>query len=99
MKTVSAIVLYRGNKITRLTVNHRGNQIPMIYPASSLQLSECTCFNDMYKQVLGLLKANKMSARYEMLAEAKWYDIAWIDLNNPNICRYAYREKTGGSND
>lgn len=70
MRKVSATVIYN------LTVNHKGVLIPLV-------AYEKRTFQTMYKSVLNILKNNNFyCGHYEQFGR-RWYDIQFINLENP----------------
>lgn len=95
MKKVVCTVIYRKNtnQIYNITVNHQGSITPLVRYSETDNPSpyKYQSFKAMFDSVLAILKNNNMCVgKYERFS-AIWYDIQWIDLENPyTINKYAY---------
>lgn len=76
MRKVSATVIYKDNTLYNLTVNHKGVLIPLV-------AYEKRTFQTMYKSVLNILKNNNFYCGYYEQFGRRWYDIQFINLENP----------------
>ena len=97
MKKVVCTVIYRKstNQIYNLTVNYKGSLTPLVryYDGENPPPYKYQYFNDMYKSVLNILKNNNMYVGKYNEFNTIWYDIQWIDIDNPcTIHKYAYTE-------
>lgn len=91
MKTVTATVVYSNNAICNLTVNHKGNLVTLI-KLNPDESKPFISFNGMYAFVLKMLKNNDFKCNYFEAFGARWYNIQWIDVNNPTrIENFGYR--------
>ena len=91
-KKVTAIVSYHDSTIYNITfILPNGNSIQM-YTRKNDILAPCyNSLTHMYTAVIILAKNNGFIIPYTKMAGAKWYDIFWVDSENPeDICRYAY---------
>lgn len=96
MKKVSATVLYKDNIIYNMTVNHKGALIPLVrYDETNIKHPrEKRTFQEMYGSVLNILKNNGFYVGYFIAFNAKFYDIQFININNPvEIETMAYKEE------
>ena len=85
MKKVSATVVYKDNQIYNLTVNHCGVLVCLaLHDKTSVKGSnEKTTFQSLYKTVLKILKNNNYYCSYYEEFGVRWYDIQFINLENP----------------
>ena len=85
MRKVSATVIYKDNTLYNLTVNHKGVLIPLVaYDEISVKHPyEKRTFQTMYKSVLNILKNNNFYCGYYEQFGRRWYDIQFINLENP----------------
>lgn len=95
MKKVTATVLYNPDtlQIYNLTVNHKGEFIPLIrYQLNKSPFPyKYKCFNDLYKSVLKIMRTNNFYTNYAYQFGAAFYDIAFIDINNADhISKMSY---------
>ena len=80
MIKVSATVIYKDNWIYNLTVNHKGKLTALIaYDETDVNRN----FQTMYKSVLNILKNNNFYCGYYEEFGKRWYDIQFINLDNP----------------
>lgn len=88
MKKCIATVIYKDNTLKNITVNYKGNLISL--PVTDVQYPT---FNTMCKAILLILKSNNYYTGYYEAFNVKFYDIQFIDLNNPvEINKYGYYE-------
>lgn len=87
MKKAIATVIYKNNMIYNLTVNHKNAIIPLVrYDFNdSAKPYKYICFNDLYKSVLNILKNNNFYCGYYDQFGRRWYNILFINLENPNV--------------
>ena len=86
MQRVSATVIYKDGMIYNLTVNHKGTQIPLIrYDLRGVKPYKHPDFDSMYVTVLQFIKMSNFYCSHVKQFGAKWYDIMWIDLDNPTM--------------
>lgn len=87
MRKATAKVIYKDNMLYNLTVNHKSIITPLVrYDLNdSPKPYKYTCFNDLYKAVLNILKNNGFYTGFYTQFGRKWYDIQFINLNNPVI--------------
>ena len=85
MRKVSATVIYKDNTIYNLTVNNKGDLIPLIRYNEGSAKDTCykRTFPEMYKLVLTILKNNNFYCGYYEQFGRRWYDIQFINLDNP----------------
>ena len=89
MKKCTATVIYKGNKLYSVYVNRKGLVIPLLTNA----MKEYENFQALYKSILLMLKANNLYCSYNVAFNAKWYDIQFIDLENPTLIEnYSLKE-------
>lgn len=96
MRKATATVIYKDNMLYNLTVNHKSNITPLVrYDLNdSPKPYKYTCFNDLYKAVLNILKNNEFYTGFYTQFGRKWYDIQFINLNNPvNIEKFGLCEE------
>ena len=98
MKKASATVIYDSvsNQIYNLTINHNGEYINLIHYDlnKSPQPYKYETFQGLYETILNFARNNGYYyGRYQAFGST-WYDIQWIDLNNPTIIsKYGYKER------
>lgn len=88
MKRVKAICVYKDNKVYNFTALSKDTNITLIhYDLENTKITPChhDTFEDLYKDLLGVLKSNDMRCGYYEEFNKKWYDISFIDLNNPTV--------------
>jgi hypothetical protein len=91
MKTVSAICIYKDNKIYNLTVNHNGNNTTLIhYDIENDKPYIHKNFKELHDDVLSVLKSNNFRCNKINEFEAELYDISFIDLNLPTTISKMY---------
>lgn len=95
MKKVKAIVLFDSstNQIYNLTVLTNNENIPLIRysPNDVVQPYKYPVFRDMYTSILNILKENNFYVNKWISFECTFYDIDFIDVNDPyRIVRYPY---------
>lgn len=96
MKKASAICIYDPgtNQIYNLTINHNMNCIPLIQYKASEKINpyKYNNFNEVYETVLTIARNNGYYYSNYNEFGLTWYDIQWIDINNPtSINKYGYR--------
>ena len=93
MKKVKAICIYKDNKVYNFTALYKDAEIPLIrYELTGVSPYEYNTFEDLYKDMLSVLKSNDMYCGYSVAFERKWYNISFIDLNNPvEIARFSLK--------
>lgn len=88
MRKVKAICVYKDNKVYNLTAQLKDTNITLIhYDLEDTKITPFhhTTFEDLYRSVLGVLKNNDMYVGHYEEFNRKWYDISFIDLNNPTV--------------
>lgn len=95
MRKVNAIVLYKRStgQIYTLTANHNGNLIPLVRYniGESPEPYKYSDYQDMYTSVLRILHQNNMYVGKYSEFGADWYDIMWIDMENPvHVDKFSY---------
>lgn len=98
MKTVSATVIYKDNRIYSLSVDHKGKLTSLIWHPvfnDSVLPYQRENFNEMYYFVLCLLKINGYKCNYYEEFGARWYNIQWIDLDCPRPQKYGFVHEKG----
>ena len=85
MKKVTATVIYKDNCIYNLTVNNKGRLTTLIaYDETDVKHPYANrTFQTMYKSVLNILKNNNFYCGYYEEFGKRWYDIQFINLENP----------------
>lgn len=95
MKKASATVIYNGksNQLYNLTINHAGNMITLVtYENEKAKPYVYSSFQDLYKSVLQIAKNNGFYFGKYNQFNADFYDVAWIDCNNPYaVNKYGYK--------
>lgn len=93
MKKVKAICIYKDNKVYNLTALLKDTSVPLIiYDLEDTRITPCPhdTFEDMYRDVLGVLKCNDMYCGHYTEFNRKWYDIVFINLDDPTkVNRYS----------
>lgn len=93
MRKVSAICIYKDNRVYNLTVHSKYSLTTLIqyHPEdTTLTPYQHTSFEELYKSVLEVLKSNSMYCGKYTAFERDIYDIAFIDLDNPTeVNRYS----------
>lgn len=87
MQKVTATVIYKDNMLYNLTVIHKNAIIPLVRYSleNDTKPYKYTCFNDLYKSVLNILKNNNFYCGYYEQFGRRWYDIQFINLENPVV--------------
>lgn len=87
MKKVTATVIYKDNSLYNLTVIHKNAIIPLVRYSleNDTKPYKYTCFNDLYKSVLNILKNNNFYCGFYNQFGRRWYDIQFINLENPVV--------------
>lgn len=88
MKRVKAICIYKDNRIYNLTALSMNTNITLIhYDLGDTKITPChhENFEDMYRDVLSVLNSNDMRCGYYEEFNRRWYDISFIDLNDPTV--------------
>ena len=87
MKKVKGICIYKDNMIYNFTVLTKENNIPLIRYnfTDKIKPYKYNSFNDVYKSLLNILKANNFYCGYYKEFNKTWYDISFIDLDNPIV--------------
>ena len=86
MKTVKAICIYKDNRVYNFTAQLKDSNVTLIhYDLEDTKITPCyhDTFEDLYKDLLGVLKSNDMRCNYYEEFNKKWYDISFINLDNP----------------
>jgi hypothetical protein len=94
MKKVTAICIYRDNKIYNLTACHNGNHIVLVdYKLfDKYQPYKHIDFNFLYADVLTILKTNGFYCGKVHDFGVDWYDIVFINLDEPTTTnKLSYR--------
>lgn len=95
MRKVTATVIYKNNEIYNLTVNYCGVLVCLaLHDETSAKCSnEKRTFQSLYKKVLKILKNNNY-CNYSEEFGLRWYDIQFINLENPvEIEKFAIKSK------
>ena len=91
MKKVTCIVLYRyinkRYKLISITIKHKHSNAPLFDGLND----DYELFNDMYKDVLAILKANNFYVHKWNIYNSTWHDIDFIDLDYFSVDRYALK--------
>lgn len=97
MRKASAIVLYNAQtkQVYNLTIKHKGDLIPMVIDGTK-DRTQPYCyesFTELYQAILNVAKHNGFYYDSYSAFGANWYDISWIDINNPvTIAKYGFRK-------
>lgn len=83
MRKVKAICIYRDNEVYNFTALTKDSEVTLIRYSLGDRPYHYPTFNDLYEDMLKVLKSNNMYCGYTVAFERKWYDISFIDLNNP----------------
>lgn len=85
MKKCSATVIYKGNELYSVYVNRKGFITPLLrYDNNNTEtIRKYENFQELYKSVILMLKANNLYCSYIDAFNAKWYDIQFINIENP----------------
>ena len=84
MRKVTATVIYKDNQIYNLTVNYCGVLVCLaLHETVKKGSNEKRTFNSLYKTVLKILKNNNYYCNYQEEFGVRWYDIQFINLENP----------------
>lgn len=87
MRKATATVIYNRNtmQIYNITVNHKSDFITLLsYDLNVPPSPYCyNTFNALYDAVLKILKNNNFYTAVCKQFDADYYDIAFIDINNP----------------
>ena len=86
MRKVTAICIYRDNRVYNLTVHSKYSITTLIqhHPEdTTLTPRHHDTFEEMYTYVLEVLKSNNMYCGKHTDFERDFYDIAFINLDNP----------------
>ena len=92
MKKCTCTVIYRyienRYELINITVKHKHENI-LLYGYQDFRYRH-VYFNKMYESVLEILKNNNFYVHNWKMFESTWYDIDFIDIDNPEINRYSY---------
>ena len=84
MRKVTATVIYKNNQIYNLTVNYCGVLVCLaLHETVEKGSNEKRTFQSLYKTVLKILKNNNYYCNYQEEFGVRWYDIQFINLENP----------------
>ena len=84
MRKVTATVIYKNNEICNLTVNFCGVLVCLaLHETVEKASNEKRTFQSLYKTVLKILKNNNYYCNYQEEFGVRWYDIQFINLENP----------------
>lgn len=90
MKRVSAICVYRGHTIYNLTFIHKGNLIPFLWDGDTRTFET---FWRLHEYILNVAKANGFSIVHYTDFGTHFYDIQFLDLDNPTkIAKMAHMD-------
>lgn len=91
MRKVKAICIYRDNKVYNLTALLKDTEVTLIHYDQEDEIPyQYDTFRDLYMSVLGVLKGNNMYCGHYTEFNREWYDISFIDLDNPTeISKYS----------
>lgn len=88
MKKVKAICIYKDNQVYNLTALFEDTTVTLLqYDLEDSRLTppHHDTFEELVKDMLGVLKANNMRCGHYKEFNRVWYDIAFIDLNDPTV--------------
>lgn len=97
MQKVNCIVMYSYNdsyKIHNITVKHKNENITLYndtFTLHRLYKTRFNVFNDLYKNVLDILKVNGFYVHSWNIFNSKWYNIDFIDIDTLSIDRFALK--------
>ena len=86
MRKVKAICVYKDNKIYNLTALGKHYFVTLVrYDLDDTKETPCSheSFEEMYLDVLRVLKANNLTLDHYTEFEREWYDISFINLDDP----------------
>ena len=91
MRKVKAICIYKDNKVYNLTALLKDTEVTLIhYDQEDERPYQYSTFRDLYMGVLSVLKSNNMYCGHYTEFNREWYDISFIDLDNPTeISKYS----------
>jgi len=97
MKKASATVIFdsKTNQIYNLTIKHKLAYINFIHYDMQAQPKpyKYPSFHELYQTVLNQAKVNGFYYDSYTAFNAIWYDIAWIDINNPTLInKYGFKK-------
>lgn len=99
MRKVKAICIYKDNRIYNLTALLGHSSVTLLqYDLEDTKTTPCSHdnFEDLYRDVLLLLRYNDMYCSHYREFNRDWYDIAFININNPTkVCKYSVSVKEG----
>lgn len=96
MKKVTAICLHENySKVKNFTaVKANGDLVTLIHHNNIELAYGYNCFQDMYRDLLSILKQNGFYVKHWSAFGLDWYSINFIDIANPNLPKvFAFTEK------
>ena len=89
MKKCTAVVTY--DSATNHIINIGLTDTKGLLINLNLSNSKRKCFQDLYASVLKILKNNNYYVEKQTSFDATWYNIVWLDMNDPGrLKRYPY---------
>jgi hypothetical protein len=86
MKKCVATAIYRGNTLYNVAVNTGNDTINFSFPYFPKVYRN---FREIYAAVLQILANNGFSVAYYDDFNSRWYNIQWVELDNPgSVKRY-----------
>lgn len=88
MRKVKAICIHKDLKVYNLTALLPDTSVTLLqYDLEDTRLTPCQhdTFEELFKDMLGVLKSNNMRCGHYKEFERVWYDISFIDLNDPTV--------------
>lgn len=97
MRKVKALCVYKDNRVYNLTAMLKDSNVTLIhYDLGDDHITPYhhETFDGLYRDVLGVLKSNDMYCGHYKDFNRVWYDISFIDLNDPTVVsKYSVSEK------
>ena len=98
MKKCTCTVIYRYNnnhyELINITVKHKHENITLYNETwdktDRKHKHKYDSLNAIYSDVLSFLKSNSFYVHTWEMFDSTWYDIDFIDIDNPEINRYSY---------
>ena len=87
MRKASATVICKENRIYNLSINYKGSHTRLVQYMlnDKVRPYKHNNFIDMYYSVLSILKSNGYYVDRYIEFNRVFFDIMWIDLDNPTI--------------
>lgn len=85
MTQVSAICIYKDNRVFNLSALFNKTTVPLIHHTLEDTPPRHNTFGELYEYVLEVLESNNMCCDHYTEFNAEWYDISFIDIDNPTV--------------